>query len=106
MLVTGASRGLGLETALTLAGHEFRVWAGIRDLHQKDLIQQQADRRGVALEVVQLDVTHPPSIDAAVGAILEESGDLYGLVNNAGITLRGYFEDLSDEDIRGIFGVN
>ena len=106
VLVTGASRGLGRETALTLAAYGFRVWAGIRDERGRENVLSEARRRGVELRTVRLDVTDRSSVADAVTAVVEESGQLYGLVNNAGITVRGYFEDLSDDEIRRIFEVN
>ena len=46
------------------------------------------------------------AFQAAVARIVDESGSLYGLVNNAGIGLRGFFEDLADSEIRRMFDVN
>jgi NAD(P)-dependent dehydrogenase (short-subunit alcohol dehydrogenase family) len=53
-----------------------------------------------------LDVTDPESIRQAVQTIVTESGGIYGVINNAGIGLRGYFEDLSAEEIRQVFDAN
>lgn len=106
VLVTGASRGLGLETALTLAERGFRVWAGVRDPQAKPRIEAAAEGRGVSLDVVPLDVTNSASIDAAISVILEQAESLYGLVNNAGITGRAYFEDFPEERVRHLFEVN
>ncbi len=105
VLVTGASRGLGLETALRLAEAGFDVWAGIRDPRQAPVIQEAARRRAVKLETVPLDVTDNSSIDAAIRAIAGRSR-LFGLVNNAGITGRAFFEDFPEEKLRQIFDVN
>jgi NAD(P)-dependent dehydrogenase (short-subunit alcohol dehydrogenase family) len=106
VLVTGSSTGLGLETALGLAGRGFRVFAGLRDLGHKPGVVEAAEQRGVALNVVQLDVTDPASVDDAVETIVASTGGIFGLVNNAGIGLRGCFEDLTDAEIRQVFESN
>lgn len=105
VLVTGASRGLGLEVALRLAKSGFRVWAGIRDPRQAAAVIGVGRQRGVYLQTVPLDVTDDSSIDAAVSSITREGG-LFGLVNNAGVTGRAYFEDFPEDRVRQIFEVN
>jgi NAD(P)-dependent dehydrogenase (short-subunit alcohol dehydrogenase family) len=45
-------------------------------------------------------------VKSAIERVVSEAGGIYGLVNNAGIGLRGYFEDLSDEEIRRVFEAN
>ena len=76
-LITGANRGLGLETARQLAAAGHQVWIGARD-----------DSRGaraadaVGGRFVHLDVTD----DAWVAAAVETVGELDVLVNNAGIS--------------------
>jgi NAD(P)-dependent dehydrogenase (short-subunit alcohol dehydrogenase family) len=106
VLVTGTSTGLGLETAVYLAERGFEVYASMRDLGRRGALDEAAARRSVELHVLQLDITDKVSIDRAVQAVVERSGGIYGLINNAGIGLRGYFEDLSEEEIRHVFEVN
>ncbi len=106
VLITGASTGLGLETAVYLAERGFEVYASLRDLERRDALDEAAARRKVQLHVLQLDITNTADIDRAVRTVVERSGGIYGLVNNAGIGLRGYFEDLSEEEIRRVFEVN
>jgi NAD(P)-dependent dehydrogenase (short-subunit alcohol dehydrogenase family) len=106
VLVTGASTGLGLETALHLAEQGFEVYASMRDDDSRGKIEEAAARRGVSLQVLKLDIREQGEIDEAVAGIVERSGGIYGLVDNAGVGLRGYFEDLSDEEIRELFNVN
>ncbi len=106
VLITGASTGLGLETAVHLAERGFKVYATMPDLVQRGAVDVAAALRGVKVEVLRLDVNDRASIDEAVSTILDRDGEIYGLVNNAGIALRGYFEDLSEEEIRQVFETN
>lgn len=106
VLVTGASRGLGLETALILAGAGFRVWAGIRNPEGFGAINKLAAERGVKIEPLLLDVTDQASVDRAFEKIAAAPGRLYGVVNNAGITARAYFEEFPEDKARQIIEVN
>jgi NAD(P)-dependent dehydrogenase (short-subunit alcohol dehydrogenase family) len=106
VLVTGAAGSLGLATALGLAGIGFRVFAGARSPEGQAAIREAARRRGVEVDTVSLDVADDASVAAAVRSVVESTGGLYGVVNNAGINLRGYFEDLDESDIRRVFDVN
>ena len=106
VIVSGASRGLGLETALGLGACGFDVWAGYRDEAHAARILEAAAGRGASVRPIRLDVTTPDSTTAAVEQVVAQSGGLYGVVNNAAITLRGYFEDLSDAEIRRTLDVN
>lgn len=106
VLITGTSSGIGLETAVYLAECGFQVFATMRDLNRRGRLDAEIARRGVQLEVLKLDVTDENSIKAAVQAIVDRAGGIYGLINNAGINISGYFEDLSDEEMRQVFEVN
>lgn len=106
IVVTGSSTGLGLETALHLAGNGFRVFATVRDMAAEPKVREAAGKRGVTLDVLELDITRQESIEAAVETIIGEAGTIYGLVNNGGVGLRGCLEDLSDEEIRHVFDAN
>ncbi|HEU4760666.1 MAG TPA: SDR family oxidoreductase [Dehalococcoidia bacterium] len=106
VLITGASTGMGLETAVHLAERGFQVYATMRDLGKRGALDAEAARRGVNLEVLRLDVSDPASIDEAVATIMEQSGGVYAVVNNAGIEMRGFFEDLTDDELRQPFETN
>lgn len=106
VLVTGAGTGLGLETALYLAERGFAVYATIPEFSQREHVEAQAAGHNLELYVLQLDVTDKASIKAAVCTVLERHGDLYGLINNAGVSLRGYLEDCEDAEIRQTLEVN
>lgn len=106
VIVTGASTGLGLETALHLAANGFRVFAGVRDPVGRSELERAASDRGLTVELLQLDITDPDSIRRAVARVVGDAGSVFGLVNNAGIGLRGCLEDCSEDEIRRLFETN
>lgn len=106
VLVTGASSGLGLEASVHLAERGFYVFASMRDPSRRGPLEAEAARRGVHVEVLPLDVTDRTSVRGAVSAVVERAGGIYGVVSNAGIQLRGYFEDVSPAEVAEVFETN
>lgn len=106
VLITGGGTGLGLEIALTLAARGFTVYASVPEEGQRPAVAEAATQRGVALQTPLLDVTDPAAAEAVVRAIASSEGSLFAVVHNAGISLRGYFEDCDDDEIRRVFEVN
>jgi NAD(P)-dependent dehydrogenase (short-subunit alcohol dehydrogenase family) len=106
VLITGSSTGLGLATAVYLAERGIDVYASMRNLDDQAALCEAAAERHVQLNVLQLDITDKDSIETAVDAIIGRSGKLFGLVNNAGTGLRGYFEDLEEDEIQHLVNVN
>ena len=98
VLITGASTGIGRACALDLDRRGFRVLAGVRKDADGETLRKESSR----IEPVILDVTDQATIDAAAKQIDE----LYGLVNNAGITVAGPLEYLPVDEIRRQFEVN
>lgn len=105
VLITGSGTGLGLETALYLAARGFEVYAAVLTPDQQQHVQTEAAAQGAALHTPLLDVTDAASITAALGPILA-AGTLDGVIHNAGLSLRGYFEDCDDDEIRHVLDVN
>lgn len=106
VLVTGASSGIGLVTALDLAAHGYHVCATVRDERGREQLRTEAARRGVSLDIERLDVTDAESIAAVTRSLVDRHGGIASLVNNAGLHIRGYFETMSDEEARSVFDVN
>jgi NAD(P)-dependent dehydrogenase (short-subunit alcohol dehydrogenase family) len=106
VIVTGSSTGLGLETSLFLAERGMRVYATTRDAASGETVLEEARKRGVKLHTRELDVMDPQSASTAVESIAAEAGGVYALVNNAGLGLRGCFEDLTEAEIRRVFEAN
>jgi NADP-dependent 3-hydroxy acid dehydrogenase YdfG len=105
ILITGASSGFGRNTAETLAGAGYRVFAGMRDIAGRN--RSHADAlRSQKIGVVELDVTDDGSVDRAIASILAETGEISVLVNNAGIASAGVTEAFTADQAKAIFDTN
>ncbi len=96
VLITGCSSGYGLETARHFHAQGWKVVATMRT-PREDLLP-----RSERLRVLSLDVTRPERI----AAVLEESGPIDALVNNAGIGIMGAFEATPMATTREVFETN
>jgi len=107
-LITGASSGFGLLTAIELAKNGFRVVATMRDLARRERLDQAAAAAGVAaqLDVRALDVTDFASLPGFVDSVVAEHGRLDVLINNAGFVIAGFAEDVALEELRRQFETN
>jgi len=99
-LVTGASSGIGEETAKGLLAAGYIVYAGARRVDAMRSLQEAGAR------VLSLDVTDDASMTAAVKAIVSETGRIDVLVNNAGYGSYGALEDVPLDEGRRQFEVN
>ncbi|MBI3617260.1 MAG: SDR family oxidoreductase [Candidatus Omnitrophica bacterium] len=106
VLITGCSSGFGLLTAARLAAKGCTVVATMRDLKKEGNLISEVNRRGGTVEVLQMDVTDKQSVMRAVERIRMGHGRIDVLVNNAGYGIGGFFEDLTDEEIRAQMETN
>jgi NADP-dependent 3-hydroxy acid dehydrogenase YdfG len=104
VVVTGASTGIGKATALHLDKLGFMVFAGVRQETDGQALKKEASDK---LRPIFLDVTLGDSIAAAVDTVAKETGgELYGLVNNAGVSLNGPLELVPVPDTKQLMDVN
>ena len=109
VLITGTSTGFGRVATELLAAKGWRVFATMRDLGRKGSLERALKDAGLSERVtyLQLDVTDPASIEAAVKSVLAETGNaLDAVVQNAGIAVAGVLEDLPEPDIRSVMETN
>ncbi|MBT2503775.1 SDR family NAD(P)-dependent oxidoreductase [Curtobacterium sp. ISL-83] len=99
-LVTGASSGIGLETARQLRDHGLVVWVAARDVERG---RAAAAQLGADVQFVRIDVSDPMSVTEAA----EQVGALDILINNAGVNPGG--EDITGtslEQLRNAYETN
>jgi short-subunit dehydrogenase len=104
IVITGTSTGIGKACALYLDELGYKVYAGVRKQADGDNLKKEASER---LTPLILDVTDENSINMAARIIEKETGgNLYGLINNAGVSLNGPLELLPMSDIQKLMDVN
>lgn len=104
VLITGCRSGFGKRAAITVARAGHTVYASLRDVDTAGPLMAEA--QGLDVRPLQLDVTVPAQREAAVARILAEQERLDALVNNAGVSLAGFLEQLEPDEIRHLFEVN
>ncbi|WP_461041810.1 oxidoreductase [Spirosoma harenae] len=100
ILITGASSGMGKETAKKLIQEGHTVYTAARR------IEQMQDLKAMGGYPIQLDVTNQADIQRVVDTLIQQEGKIDVLWNNAGYGLYGSVEDIPMEQARKQFEVN
>ena len=95
VVVTGANSGIGRATALHLAEHGYTVYGTVRSRDRAGKLLDEAEGRGVGIELVELDIADGGSVHDGFTQILEQAGRVDHLVNNAGVGGNGAVEETS-----------
>lgn len=106
VVVTGASRGLGLGIARRLAGAGFRVIGVARNTSGEFAALQADALLGKQVAFVQADLAKTDELYNLCRTLQDQHGPLYGLVNNAAIGLDGLLATQHERDIDTMLRVN
>ncbi len=101
VLITGASSGIGKETAKLFQAKNWNVAATMRFPERSDDLQVITD-----IECFRLDVTDPVSIRSAIDSAIDKFGRIDAVVNNAGYAVVGPFEAATPQEIEGQLQTN
>jgi NAD(P)-dependent dehydrogenase (short-subunit alcohol dehydrogenase family) len=110
-LISGANKGIGLETGRQLGKLGYTILLGSRDALKGEVAARQLRDDGVDARVVKLDVVRQADIDAVAKLIANEFGKLDVLVNNAGAMIeKSWTKNSTSEtkvaDLRATFETN
>jgi len=105
-LVTGASQGIGRETALVLAESGANVAIAARNEQKLTTLAEEITGRGSAALVVKMDVADAEQVKAGFKLVLEKFAKLDILVNNAAVTRDGLAMRMKQEDWETVIRTN
>ena len=104
-LITGAGRGIGKTIAVKLAKSGSDI--AIADMNPvSDDVLREIKKNGTKCLAYQLDVTDVEAVDSVVKKIIDETGGIHILVNNAGITQDNLFMRMKPEQWTQVIDVN
>jgi NAD(P)-dependent dehydrogenase (short-subunit alcohol dehydrogenase family) len=98
-LVTGANKGIGLETARQLGKKNIIVLVGARDLKKGEAAASELRHAGIEARALELDVNSAESIRKALDQVERDFGRLDILVNNAGVMLDDENKKVSEQSL-------
>jgi short-subunit dehydrogenase len=106
MVITGASSGIGLATARAAAAKGAQVVLVARNGDALDEIVHEIHAAGGEATHVVADVSFRDDLEKAAGKAFDRFGRIDTWVNNAGLSIWGRLEQVSEEDHRRLFDVN
>lgn len=106
VLITGASGGIGMATAIYLAEKGYSVVATSRSDDRLAALKSLAAERRLPISTVVMDVNSDEAVNSVLPGVLAEHGSVDALINNAGYSLWGPGESLSIGELRDVFETN
>ena len=107
VLVTGATRGIGKQIAVTFAKEGYNVAVNYRTENENlENLKKEIEGLGVKCLAVKGDVSNYEECQDIAKEIIEKLGQIDVLVNNAGITKDTLFLRMKEEDFKQVIDVN
>jgi len=106
MVITGASSGIGLATAKLAAKRGAKVVLAARSRETIAEIADEIDQSGGEAIPVPCDVSDRDQVDQVIRTALDCFGRIDTWVNDAGVSIYGRLDDVSEEDSRRLFETN
>jgi len=105
-LITGTSKGIGLETALTFGRAGYKVFATMRNPEKASAFKQKIKNESLDVNIYKMDVDSDASVKQCMDAIIQKHGSVDVLVNNAGIERHGSIEEMPIDDFQAVMNTN
>jgi NAD(P)-dependent dehydrogenase (short-subunit alcohol dehydrogenase family) len=105
-LITGTSKGIGLETALAFGRAGYKVFATMRNPQNATTFEKKIKDESLNIVISEMDVDSDESVKQCIDAINKEHSSIDVLVNNAGIERHGSIEEMAIDDFQSIMNTN
>ena len=107
VLVTGGSRGIGKAIVYAFANAGYNVILNYNQSEQsaREIVKDLEDCKGI-VEMYKADVSNREEVDAMVEYVAHEFENIDVVVNNAGVSHVGLFQDIEEEDWKRVIDVN
>jgi len=106
ILITGTSRGIGLETALAFGRAGHKVHATMRSPGRSPQLAEKAAQEKLPITVSEMDVDSDSSVESAIATIERNHGPIDVLVNNAGVERMGSVEEVPVVEFKAAMETN
>ena len=106
VLITGASRGIGQETARLFAKEHYNIIVNYHTNEEKALALVQELSHTVNAIAIKADVSSTIQVQSMISQAYQRFGTIDVLVNNAGIAQQKLFSDISEDDWNRMFDIN
>ena len=106
VVITGSNLGIGKSTAIELAKRGAKIVLNGRSLERLENTRRLIEQTGASVIAVRADVTSYPDCEELIKKTINSFGQIDVLINNAGISMRGYFEEVTPEVFKQVMEVN
>ncbi len=106
VIITGANRGIGLETALSFGRAGYKVFASMRNPKGATELKQFINEESLPINILKMDVDSDKSVQNAINQIYKKTDSIDILVNNAGIERHGSIEEMDISDFKDVMETN
>ena len=105
-VITGANRGIGLDTTIAFARAGYKVYATMRNPQGATVLREMIENESLHISMMQMDVNNDDSVINCLNQIQDESGALDVIVNNAGIERHGAIEEMELSVFKDVMETN
>lgn len=105
-LITGSGSGIGLALAEGLAGAGAKIILNGRNESKLTRAEKNLQQQGYPVDKLVFDVTDSATVKKAIADYEKTKGAIDILINNAGINIRGPFEEFAEEDWEKVLDIN